>query len=293
MLSQELLKKVRLIEISTRRVVDEVVSGQYKSHFKGQGVQFSEHRLYVAGDDVRHIDWKVSARTREPLIKKFDEERELNVFLVVDISGSQSFGSKDQLKSEVAAQLGGVLAYAASHTGDQVGLLLFAGEVERVIPPRKGRQHILRLIRELLVAKPTTPGTDLASALESTGRIMKHRGVIFLISDFMAQGYERALRKLAKKHDVVALQLSDEREKRLPDLGQVLFFHPETEQECLVDTSSYEFRKWFTQYQKEFETKTRSVFKSNRVESLVISTQENYGDAVIRFFQARSRKRKS
>src|SRR6185295_13045743 len=156
MLPEELLRKVRQIEITTRKMVSDVMSGSYRSHFKGHGVQFSEHRLYVPGDDVRHIDWKVTARTRDPLIKKFEEERELTVFLVVDVSGSGSFGSDAKLKSEIAAEVGGMLAYAAIHTGDKVGVLLFAGEVECIIPPKKGRQHVLRIIRDILasVQKP-------------------------------------------------------------------------------------------------------------------------------------------
>src|SRR5689334_23002093 len=152
-LDDELLRKVRMIEITTRKMVDDALTGQYRSHFKGQGVQFSEHRVYSSGDDVRHIDWKASARAREPLIKKFDEEREMNVFLVVDLSGSKTFGSQVKLKSEIAAEIGGMLAYAATHTGDRVGALIFAGQVEHIVPPKKGRQHVLRLIRDLLSHK--------------------------------------------------------------------------------------------------------------------------------------------
>ena len=213
MLPEEILRKVKLIEISTRKVVDDVLTGQYRSHFKGQGVQFSEHRLYVPGDDVRHINWKVSARTKDPLIKKYDEERELTVFIVVDVSGSQTFGSSEKLKSQIAAELGGMLAYAATHTGDRVGVLIFAGEVERIIPPKKGRQHILRVIRDLLTHQSTSRGTDLAGALEATGRIMKHSGVVFVISDFIAENYDIPLKRLARKHDVVAIRVEDEKER--------------------------------------------------------------------------------
>lgn len=292
MLSEELLQKVRLIEITTRRAVDAVVSGQYKSHFKGHGVQFSEHRLYVPGDDVRHINWNVSARTKEPLVKKFDEERELTVFLVVDISGSETFGTSTKLKSEIAAEIGGMLAYAASHTGDKVGLLIFAGEVELIIPPKKGRQHILRVIRELLVHSSRSKGTNLQGALEATGRIMKHGGVIFVISDFITEGYEVALRRLSRKHEIVAVTIGDERETQIPEIGQILLYNPETEEEQLVDTSSYAFKKWFNSYQKQFEAKTKSAFKSSRVETLKVLTKEDYGEAVVRFFRARSRKRR-
>lgn len=292
MLPEDLLRKVHLIEITTRKVVDDVLSGQYRSHFKGHGVQFSEHRLYVPGDDVRHIDWKVSARTRDLLVKKFEEERELSVFLVVDVSGSKQFGSSGKLKSEIAAEIGGMLAYAATHTGDRVGVLLFASKIERIIPPRKGHQHILRIIRDLLTFESETKGTNLTEALEATGRIMKHSGVIFIISDFLAEGYDIALKRLSRKHDVVAVHLSDEREVQVPAIGQMLFLDPETGEEKYVDTTSYRFKKWFEEYRAEFDTDLQTSFKGSRVEFLRILTQEDYGDAVVRFFRARSRRKK-
>jgi uncharacterized protein (DUF58 family) len=291
MLSEELRKKVRLIEIQTRKVIDNVLTGQYRSHFKGHGVQFSEHRQYVPGDDIRHINWNVSARTRDPLVKKFEEERELSVFLVVDLSKSESFSSSTKLKSEIAAEIAGMLAYAASHTGDKVGVMIFAGEIEQIIPPRKGRQHILRIIRDILVHQTKTLGTDLAGALESAGRIMKHSGVVFVISDFIAKDYELPLKRLARKHDVVAVTVGDEREGLIPDIGKILLVDPETEEERLVDTSSYLFQEWFKEYRKQFESEVQSALKSSRIETLQILTKEDYGEAVVRFFRARSRKR--
>lgn len=292
MLSQELLHKIRLIEISSRKAVTDVLSGQYRSHFKGQGVQFSEHRPYVPGDDIRHINWNVSARTRDPLVKKYDEERELTVFLVVDLSGSEQFGTSQKLKAEIAAEIAGMLAYAASHTGDRVGVLIFAGEVEKIIPPKKGKQHILRVIQELLTYTPRTQGTDLKGALEAASRIMKHSGVVFVMSDFIAKNYESPLNRLARRHDVVAVSLTDERESLMPDLGPVLFFDPETGTENWVDTSSYNFKKWFKGFQQEMESQTRSAFKGGRVETLRILTKDDYGEAVVRFFRARSRRKK-
>jgi uncharacterized protein (DUF58 family) len=292
MLRQDLLRKVHLIEITTRRMVDDVMSGQYRSHFKGHGVQFSEHRLYVPGDDVRHIDWKVSARTRDPLIKKFDEERELTVFLVVDVSGSEFFGTSTKLKSEAAAEIAGMLAYAAVHTGDKVGLLLFAGGVERIVPPKKGRQHILRIIREVLAYRTESKGTDLKSALEATSRIMKHSGVVFVISDFMAEDYDVQLKRLARRHDVVAVQIGDEREHIVPEIGRMVLVDPETGEERLVDTSSYAFKKWFEEYRAAHHTDTMTALKGGRVELLKVLTKDDYGDAVVRFFRARSRKRR-
>ncbi len=300
MLSGDLLHKVRLIEIATRKIVDDVLSGQYRSHFRGHGVQFSEHRLYVPGDDIRHINWNATARTPEPLVKKFDEERELNVFLVVDVSGSGGFGSSNKLKSEIAAEVGGMLAFAASRTGDKVGALFFSGVIERIIPPKKGRQHNLRIIRELLSYseealkvehQPKVMGTDLNGALEAAGRIMKHSGVIFLISDFIAEKYAISLKRLAKKHDVVAIALADEREEVIPELGQVLFYDPETGNEHRVDTSSYAFKTWFKEYRVSFDTDFKAALKGSRVEMLRILTKEDYGEAVVRFFRARSRRK--
>jgi uncharacterized protein (DUF58 family) len=292
MLPEEIRQKVRLIEITTRKVLDSVLSGQYRSHFKGQGVQFSEHRLYVPGDDVRHINWNVSARTREPLVKKFEEERQLSVFLVVDGSQSGHFGSVACLKSEVLAEVGAMIAYAATQAGDQVGALIFSGKVEKIIPPKKGRQHVLRLVQDLLSFETQTQGTDLAGALDATGRIMKHAGIIFVMSDFLTQGYEKSLKKLARKHEVVALHIGDEREKEIPELGQMLLVDPETQEERWVDTSSYLFKKWVTEYHQALEAERQAAFKGGRVELLQIQTKDNYGEAVLRFFRARSRRKR-
>jgi len=291
MLSPELLSKVKQIEITTRRVVTDVMSGQYRSHFKGHGVQFSEHRLYVAGDDVRHIDWKVSARSRDPVLKKYEEERELTVLLVVDISGSEAFGSHEKLKSEIAAEIGGMLAYAAVQTGDKVGLLLFAGAVEKVIPPKKGRAHIQRIISEILTAKPKIQGTDLSGALESAARLMKHTGVVF--SDFIAENYEVAIKRLARKNDVVAVQIGDARENLIPEVGQILLYDEESSSETLVDTSSYAFKKWFKEFHAKNSARKEEAFKKSKIESLKVSTEQDYSAAVVKFFRARARRRRS
>ncbi len=291
MLSDELLKKVRLIEITTRKMVNESVSGNYKSSFKGQGVQFSEHRLYVPGDDVRHIDWKVSARTRDPLIKKYDEERELSVFLVVDVSGSKEFGSTRALKVEAAAEIGGMIAYAAIHTGDKVGALLFAGEVEKIVPPKKGRTHTLRMIRDMLAYEAKSKGTDLKGALEAAGRIMKHTGVVFVISDFIAKDYEVALKRLGRKHDVVAIQIADEREAEIPEIGQILLEDPETGEERMVSLSSYAFKKWHSEFRKQHEDEMTAAVRGSRTQIVKIKTQEDYAEAVVRFLRARARRR--
>ncbi len=304
MLTPELLQKVKRIEITTRKIVDDVMTGQYRSHFKGHGVQFSEHRQYVPGDDIRHIDWKVSARVSEPLIKKFEEERELTVFLVVDVSASKGFGSSKKLKSEVAAEIAGMLAYAAVHTGDKVGVLLFSDRVERIIPPKKGRTHIQRIIRDVLAHKSPEPvigtadkkkissGTNLREALDATQRIMKHCGVVFLISDFMAVDYGIALRRLARRHDVVGVRVADEREMVMPSVGSLWLVDPESGQERFVDTSSYNFKSLFERASAEFELQTSEALKGGRVEWLRVLTKEDYAEAVVRFFRARSRKRR-
>lgn len=296
MLSEEILKKVRQIEITTRRMVTDMMSGQYRSHFKGHGVQFSEHRVYVAGDDVRHIDWKVSARTRDPLIKKFEEERQLTVFLVVDVSQSKSFGTTRKLKSEVAAEIAGMLAYAAIHSGDRVGVLLFAGEVELIIPPKKGRTHIQRIIRDVLAHQSRSQGTDLAAALDSAGRVMKHSGVIFVISDFIAQNYELNLKRVAQRHDVVAIQVQDEREKNISQIGNELgalwVENPETGHVQVVHPGSYHFKKWFEEFEEKMKKQTGDALRSGKVEHLQILTQEDYGSALVKFFNVRARKRR-
>lgn len=292
MLPEEILRKVRLIEVTTRKTVDDVMSGQYRSSFRGQGMQFSEHRVYVPGDDIRHIDWKVSARTRDPQIKKFEEERELTVLLVVDVSASEGFGSVRKLKSEVAAEIAGMLAYAAIHTGDKVGVLLFGGEVEKTIPPKKGKSHILRIIRDLLTWQPRSRGTDLAGALESAARVMKHTGIVFVISDFLAEGHELPLRRLARRHDVVAIRVGDEREARIPSgLGRVLFVDPETGEEGFVDTDSYAFRKWIEERSQSASSKIAETVKGGRVELLSVTTSGDHPEAVVRFFRARARMR--
>lgn len=291
MLAQEIIQKVKRIEITTHRLVNDVLSGQYKTRFKGHGIQFSEHRVYLPGDDVRHIDWKVSARSKEPLLKKYEEERELTVFLVVDLSNSFAFGSSKVTKHEMAAEIAAILAYAASRTGDRVGVLLFAGEVIKIIPPKRGKLHVQRIIRELLTDHPEAKqGTALTDALEATGNIMKHSGVIFVMSDFLAEGYEIALKRLSRKHDVVCLWMNDIRESEVPAIGTMRFRDPETGIEQVVDTRSYAFRSWLSKTTEAFESKTTTSLKRAKVETIRIKTQEDYVEAVIRFFQKRSRK---
>ncbi len=290
-LSSDLLKRVRQIEITTRKRVDDLMSGQYKSHFKGSGVQFSEHRQYVAGDDVRHMDWKASARMQDPVIKKYEEERELTVLIIVDISASEQFGTSNRLKSEVAAEIAGMLTYAAIHSGDKVGAILFAGEIEKMIPPKKGRSHTLRIIRDLLSTQATTRGTNLTEALDRAARLMKHAGVIFVLSDFIADGYQQSLKKLARKHDVVAIAVGDAREVQMPNVGHVLLSDPETGQERFVDTGSFSFQQWFKESRKKFQDSVSQILRTSGAEWIQVQTREDYADAVVRFFRMRARRR--
>lgn len=274
-------------------MVDELVSGKYRTQFKGHGVQFSEHRVYVAGDDVRHIDWKVSARSKELLIKQFEEEREVQVMLVVDISGSHHFGSADKLKSEVVAELSAMMAFAAVYTGDKVGALFFSDQVEHTIPPRRGRSHVQRIIRDILGVEPKSRGTNIARALESVAKTMKHRGIVFVLSDFMDEGYEIALRKLSQRHDVIAISIRDPREDKIPKIGSLWAVDPETGQEVMLDTSSYRFQKWFKESRETFEVSHLKSLRTAKTERLEILTHGQYADALIKFFRMRaSRKSK-
>lgn len=290
-LSEELLKKVRRIEITTRKLVSDTMSGQFRSHFKGHGVQFSEHRQYVPGDDVRHIDWKASARSKESLVKKYEEERELTVLLVVDVSASESFGSFGKLKSEVLAEVGGMLSCAATLTGDRVGALLFTSDVEKIIPPKKGRSHVQRIIHTLLSYKPKNKGTQLALALDAAGRVLKHSGIVFVLSDFRDKGYERSLQRLARRHDVVAVRILDPKESEMSGGSLLRFVDPETGASGYVDTSSYRFKKWLKEASSKFESETDALFKKNAIETIRLTTEEDYGEAIVRFFKKRKRSR--
>ena len=224
----EILAAVRRIEIRTRRLVDEVFSGEYHSVFRGRGVEFREVREYVAGDDVRTIDWNVTARTDAPFVKQFEEERELTVVLAADVSPSGRFGSGERTKAETAAELCAVLAFAAISNKDKVGLLLFSDHVEKYIPPAKGRSHVLRIIRELLTYQPTGVGTDLVAPLQLVGRVLKRKATVFLVSDFWADDFSSSLRTVARRHDCVAVRLRDPRESDLPDVGLVTWRDAET-----------------------------------------------------------------
>lgn len=242
MQTSDILKKVRKIEIKTRRLSDHIFSGEYHSHFKGRGMTFSEVRPYQYGDDVRSIDWNVTARYNEPFVKVFEEERELTMLLMVDVSGSEFFGTKTQFKKDTLTEIAATLAFSAIQNNDKVGLLLFSNEIELYIPPKKGRSHVLRIIRELLEFQPKYHQTDIKKALEFLTDVMKKKAIVFMLSDFMDQGYEKPLKIVAKKHDVTAIRVFDPKEVEIPDLGLIPVWDMETGLTHTVDTSSTRVR---------------------------------------------------
>jgi uncharacterized protein (DUF58 family) len=292
MLSKELIKKIRHIEIRTRRLVNDSYAGEYHSIFKGRGMEFDEVRPYQVGDEIRSIDWNVTARTGEPHVKRYVEERELTVMLVVDASGSENFGSVSRFKRELAAELTAVLSFAATTNNDKVGLLIFTDRVELFIPPRKGRRHVLRLIRELLAFEPKGRGTDIKLALDQVNQILKRRSIIFLVSDFLvpAESYQRELIVTNKRHDVISIDLHDPLENSLSDVGLLALEDPETDEIIWVDTSD---RSWRNSYQMRVQLleadKTRT-FNAASVDRIHISTNEDYTAPLTSFFQERSRR---
>ncbi|NDD92715.1 DUF58 domain-containing protein [bacterium] len=292
MLGSDQIRRIRSIEFSTRRLLDDLMSGGYRSSFKGQGVQFSEHRVYVPGDDVRHIDWKVSARTREPLVKKYEEERELSVLLVVDASASLFFGSSERMKAEIAAETAGMLAYAAAMNGDKVGLILFSDGVERIVPLRKGKAHVSRILTEIMEYRPKTKKTRISDALDVAGRVMKHRGIVVLLSDFIDEEYDISLRRLARRHDVIAVHVSDKLEAAVPNAGFLRVIDPESGVEQVIQPGNYSFSKWLSEFHKGHQTDTESAWRAGRVDSLRIDTIEDPADLLVRFFASRARRRR-
>lgn len=291
MISQEAIKKIRRIQIRTRRTVNEILAGQYESAFKGQGMEFREVRAYVPGDDIRSIDWNVTARTGEPHVKVMAEERELTVALLVDMSGSGRFGSASRLKNELAAELCAVLALSAINNNDKVSLLIFTDDVELYVPPQKGSRHVLRIIRDVLYFKPKGTATNISTALNYLNRVMRRRAVVFLVSDFMDQGYEDALRVTAKRHDVITVSISDPREMTLPDVGRVALADAETGREILINTSNKKLRETYAKKAREEAAARDEIFRRNRIDNLSLSTERSYVDELYRFFKMRERRR--
>lgn len=287
----ELLKQTRLLEIRTKRLVDSVISGEYKTAFRGQGMTFSDFREYVAGDDIRHISWPLMARTGKPFIKKFDEERELQIMIAVDISGSTAFGSGQFTKREKLVHVAATLALSAVKNGDEVGLVLFTDFVEHYLPPKKSRAQIQRLIRDLAFFEPRHTQTQISRASDFLQGVLKKKSVVFLLSDFMDTGYKESLKLLGKKHDVIAVRMEDEFETKLPSLGLVEMWDPETDEELLVDTSSDDFKRAIQQLKKnEFQSKTQEL-KTSQVEMIDLSNQKDFYKPIVQFFEKRGRRR--
>jgi len=315
MIPREILKKIRQIELRTNRIVTETLAGQYHSVFKGQGMNFDEVREYQPGDDVRAIDWNVTARMNHPFIKKFVEERELTLMLVVDVSGSGLFGSRDQSKRELAAEIASVLAFSAIRNNDKVGLILFSDEVEKFIPPRKGRSHVLRVIREVLFFEPKRRGTDLNAALEFFMHVTRHRAVAVVISDFigspaeaksersrklrpqmmlldsLAQASFTMLKQANRRHDVVAVQITDRFELELPALGRLVLKDAETGEVVEIHTGDARKRSAFTERQTKAQTELARLFRSAGIDAMQLRTDQPYGAALAKFFETREKRR--
>jgi len=287
MIPKELLKKIRRIEIRTSHLVNDALAGQYHSAFKGRGMEFEEVRPYQIGDDIRSIDWNVTARYGEPFIKVFREERELTVLLVVDLSRSQEFGSNRQLKRELVAELGATLAFSAIKNNDKVGLVCFTDRVEKFVPPRKGSGHVLRVIRELLAFQPAGRGTDIEAALEHVNRILRRRAVLFLISDFQDGGYEGALRIAKRRHDVILVRVSDRRERALPKAGLVELIDNETGQRLFVDTASRRWREAYEAARAAAVDRHARVLRQLKLDCIDVRTGEPFVDPLVKFFRTR------
>jgi uncharacterized protein (DUF58 family) len=316
MIPREILKKIRQIELRTNRLVSETLGGQYHSVFKGQGMNFEEVREYQPGDEVRAIDWNVTARMNHPFVKKFVEERELTLMLIVDLSGSGLFGSGDQAKRELAAEIASVLAFSAIRNNDKVGLILFTDEIEKYMPPKKGRKHVLRVIREILFYEPKRKGTNLNTALQFLSRVTSHKAIAVVISDFldenspvspnaagvrrglpsaggsmMSMGCQAALRQANRRHDVVAVHIADRFELELPALGRLILEDAETGKVVEVNTSVLRHRTAFKERQERAQTELARMFRSSNIDAIQLLTGQPYGAALGRFFETRETRR--
>jgi uncharacterized protein (DUF58 family) len=291
MIPVDIMKKIRRIEIRTSHVVDDMLGGQYHSAFKGRGIEFEEVRPYQIGDDVRTIDWNVTARTGDPFVKLFREERELTVHLVVDLSASQSLGTQQQSKRELVTELGATLAFSAIKNNDKVGLTLFTDGIEKVVPPAKGTRHVLRVIRELLYCEPIGRGTDIAATLDHINRTAKRRSVIFLISDFQDSDYQTPLRIARRKHDIIPIVVGDQRETEMPNVGIVELRDSETGEIVVFDTTSRHHRELY-QKQASLEAENREqLFRKLKMDPIYINTGEDMVDPLRRFFHKREARR--
>ena len=290
MIPSEVMAHIQRIQIKTSRMVNDILAGQYESVFKGQGMEFSEVRAYVPGDDVRNIDWNVTAREGEPYVKLLTEERELTVMLLVDASASGRFGSVQRFKNELAAELCAVLAFSAIKNNDKVGLLLFTDAVELYVPPKKGRFHVLRVIREVLYFEPKGTGTNIPEALHFLNGVVKRRAVGFMVSDFMADDYETPLRIANKRHDLIAIAVSDPREETLPAVGLIAVRDAETGRETIVNTDDHEVRKRYAAEAIKRARQRDETLRRTGVDAMHVSTDRSYVQEIYRFFRMRERR---
>jgi uncharacterized protein (DUF58 family) len=285
--TKELLKKVRKIEIKTRRLSDHIFGGEYHSTFKGRGMTFSEVRQYQFGDDVRNIDWNVTARYSEPFVKVFEEERELTMMLMVDVSGSELFGTVEQFKNEIVTEIAATLAFSATQNNDKIGLILFSDKVELYIPPKKGRSHVLRIIRELLEFKPESKRTNLAEALKFLSNVMKKKAIVFVLSDFMAEDYQQTMKIVSGKHDVTGIRVYDKREEEIPNLGMVQMEDAETGELMLVNTASKKVRLNYGKYYQEKVNYFKDSFTKSGAGTIDCRVDESYVKKMLGYFKRR------
>ena len=286
--TKELLKKVRKIEIKTRRLSDHIFGGEYHSTFKGRGMTFSEVRQYQFGDDVRNIDWNVTARYSEPFVKVFEEERELTMMLMVDISGSEFFGTHEQFKNEVITEIEATLAFSATQNNDKIGLILFSDNIELYIPPKKGRSHVLRIIRELIEFKPKSKQTNIAEALKFLSSVMKKKAIVFVLSDFIADDFQHTMKIASKKHDVTGIRIYDKREEEIPNLGMVQMQDEETGELMLVNTASKKVRSNYTKFYRERVGYYKDSFSKSGAGAIDCRVDESYVKKLLGYFKARA-----
>ncbi len=287
MIPQEILQKVRLIEIKTRHVVNDIFGGEYHSAFKGKGMEFAEVREYVPGDDIRDIDWNVTARTGKPFIKKFDEERELTVMLMIDVSASGFYGTGDTLKSDLMVELSSVLSFSAIKNNDKVGLILFSDKIEKFIPPQKGKSHVMRIIRELIFYKAEDQQTDLSQAIEFVQKVIKRKSVIFVLSDYQDANFYKPLCHLNNKHDVISIKFDDSSEKEIPNLGMIKLHDSETQRSIWVDSKSKRLRALMQIAVLENDRTLKRYFDKNKIDFIPINTESGYIEPLVSFFTRR------
>ena len=287
MIPAEILKKVRLIEIKTRHIVNNIFGGEYHSAFKGMGMEFAEVREYYPGDDIKAIDWNVTARTGKPFIKKYDEERELTVMLIVDVSASGFFGTGESLKSDIMIELASILSFSAIKNNDKVGLLLFSDKIEEFIPPKKGKRHVLRVIREMIYHKAKDRKTDISIALEHIQKVLKRKSIIFLLSDFWDDSYQQTMKLINKKHDLINIQILDKAEIAIPKLGMVKFHDAETQKSAWIDTNNKQVQNISTKYIQNKNKVIKEFCKKNKIDFISIDTAEGYLNPLEQFFSTR------